>query len=132
MTDQALEQIRILIVDDEKGFVDVLSKRLARRNFEVTAAFNGDEAIRILRYHDFDIALLDLKMEGMDGIEVLKILKKMAPEVPVIMLTGHGSQVAADDGRKYGVADYLPKPYDFDKLIQKIRSIISKGGHNPG
>lgn len=121
-----LKKARILLVDDEKGFVDVLSKRLSRRNFEVTAACNGDEAIRILRRHDFDVALLDLKMEGMDGIEVLKIFKKMAPEIPVIMLTGHGSQVAADEGKKYGVADYLPKPYDFEKLIQKIRSVITK------
>ncbi len=118
--------IRILLVDDEINFLDVLTKRMARRGFKVTTANNGDEAIQALRNDDFDIVVLDLKMEGMDGIEVLKIFKKMVPDLPVIMLTGHGSQIAADEGIKYGVSDYLSKPYDFERLIKKIYSTLNK------
>ena len=82
--------IRLLLVDDEKGCVEVLSKRLAKRNIHTTQAFSGTEGIRLLRRSDFDVALLDLKLEDMDGIEILKIFKKMDPGMPVIMLTGHG------------------------------------------
>jgi DNA-binding NtrC family response regulator len=113
--------IRLLLVDDEEAFVNVLSKRLARRQVQVTPAFNGTQALQRLRHSDFDVAVLDLKMEGMDGIEVLKILQKMAPELPVIMLTGHGCQISAQDAMANGAFDYLSKPYDFEDLLQKIR-----------
>ncbi|MBU4037897.1 MAG: response regulator, partial [Proteobacteria bacterium] len=72
-------RIRLLLVDDEKDFVNVIAKRLSKRNFEVTKAFSGPEALRAIRKTDFDIAIIDLKMEEMDGIEVLKILSKMVP-----------------------------------------------------
>ncbi len=118
--------IKILLVDDEKNFLNVLTKRMTRRGFTVTTANNGDEAIQALRNNDFHIVVLDLKMEGMDGIEVLKIFKKMVPDLPVIMLTGHGSQIAAEEGLKHGVSDYLSKPYDFESLIKKIYSSLNK------
>ncbi len=120
--------IRILLVDDEIYFLDVLTKRMTRRGFKVTTANNGDEAVQVLRNNDFDIVVLDLKMEGMDGIEILKIFKKMVPDLPVIMLTGHGSQIAEEEGLKYGVSDYLSKPYEFEKLIKKIYSLLNKDG----
>jgi len=120
------DRSRVLLVDDEEGFVDVLAKRLSRRNFEVTAAYNGTEAVQILRRTDFDIAVLDLKMEGMDGIEVLKIFKIMAPDLPVIILTGHGSLSSAEEGLKAGATDYISKPYEFEKLVEKILCITGK------
>ena len=120
------DRIRVLLVDDEEGFVDVLAKRLSRRNFEATAAYNGTEAVQILRRTDFDIAVLDLKMEGMNGIEVLKIFKIMAPDLPVIILTGHGSLSSAEEGLKAGATDYISKPYEFEKLVEKILSITEK------
>ncbi|MDJ0720607.1 MAG: response regulator [Desulfobacterales bacterium] len=113
--------IRLLLVDDEEAFVNVLTKRLAKRRVTVTPAYNGTEALQRLRRGDFDVAVLDLKMEGMDGIEVLKILEKMAPELPVIMLTGHGCQISAREALAHGAFDYLSKPYDFEALLQKIR-----------
>jgi DNA-binding NtrC family response regulator len=115
------ETIRLLLVDDEEAFVNVLTKRLAKRRVHATPAFSGTEALQRLRHADFDVALLDLKMEGMDGIEVLKILQKMAPELPAIMLTGHGCQISAQDAMANGAFDYLSKPYDFEDLLQKIR-----------
>lgn len=112
--------VRILLVDDEKGFLNVLSNRLERRFFKTTKVFSGTETIRILRKNDFDVVVLDLKMEDMDGIEVLKIIKKMVPELPVIILTGHGSHEAAEEGIEYGAFDYLTKPCELVELMDKI------------
>lgn len=122
MSDADAKRIKLLLVDDEVGYVEVLAKRMARRNIEVTGALRGSEAIRILRRESFDAAVLDLKMEDMDGIEVLKIFKKMDPEMPVIMLTGHGSETAARQGIEFGAHDYLTKPCNINELIDKIRT----------
>ena len=113
-------QIKILLVDDEEGYVNVLAKRMTKRQVEVSVALSGSEAIQILRKKDFDVAVVDLKMEDMDGIEVLKIFKKMDPELPVVMLTGHGSEKAARDGLALGAFDYLTKPYDLEDLLAVI------------
>ena len=112
--------IKLLLVDDEHGYISVLAKRMAKRNIVAVTATNGNEAIQTLRGIHFDCAVLDLKMEDMDGIEVLKIFKKMDPSMPVIMLTGHGSETAARGGIKFGVFDYLTKPCDLDELIHII------------
>ena len=112
--------IRLLLVDDEEGYVSVLAKRMAKRNIEVTPALSGSAGIRVLRNNMFDVAVLDLKMEDMDGIEVLKIFKIMDPHMPVIMLTGHGSETAAREGIQFGAFDYLTKPCDLEELVAKI------------
>lgn len=112
---------RLLIVDDEEGYVSILSKRLTKRNFLVRTALSGAQAIQELRRNDFDVAILDLKMEGIDGIEVLKIFKQMAPQLEVVMLTGHGSEQAAREGIKFGAFDYLTKPCELDDLVEKLR-----------
>ena len=113
--------IRVLLIDDEVGYVHVLSNRLSKRGFEVGKANSGSEALQCLRQQDYDVAVLDLKMEDMDGIEILKILKKMVPELVVIMLTGHGSAEAAHEGIKEGAYDYLTKPCELADLVEKIR-----------
>lgn len=116
-------RIKVLFVDDEIAFVDVIAKRMSKRNMDVTRTYSGTEALQALRKEDFDIAILDLKMEDMDGIEVLKIFKKMDPKLDVIMLTGHGSEQAARDGIKFGAIDYLTKPCDLEELIRKINEV---------
>ena len=121
-------RIRLLLVDDEVGFVTVMAKRLNRRNIEVTTAHTGSQGIQCLRQSKFDIAVLDLKMEDMDGIEVLKIFKLMDPHMPVIMLTGHGSEKSAKEGIQEGAYDYLTKPYEFDDLLEKIRQAARSAG----
>jgi DNA-binding NtrC family response regulator len=118
--------VKLLLVDDEVGFVDVLSKRLSKRNMVVTAAYSGTEAIQTLRKQDFDVAVLDLKMEDMDGIEILKIFKKLVPTMPVIMLTGHGSEQAAREGVASGAFDYLTKPSDLEDLVAKIMQAVKQ------
>ena len=117
--------IRVLLVDDELGFLDVLAKRMGKRGYAVTTAGSGAESIRVLRDHDFDVAVLDLKLEDMDGIEVLQIMKKMVPELPVIMLTGHGSEQAAREGVESGAFDYLLKPCDLDDLLEKVGEAVA-------
>ncbi len=116
--------VRMLLIDDEKGFVATLAKRLARRNIQATQAYSGREGIQALRRQDFDVVVLDLKMEDMDGLEVLKIIKIMAPEMPVLMLSGHASDEAAQTGIKAGAFDYLTKPYDLKELLDKIGAAL--------
>jgi DNA-binding NtrC family response regulator len=114
------DSIRLLLVDDEKSFVNILAKRFQRRNIEVTKAYSGADAIQALRSSEFDVAVLDLKMEDMEGIEVLKILKIMDPQLAVIMLTGHGSAAAAKQGIELGAFDYLTNPCELEALLEKI------------
>ncbi len=119
------EPVRLLLVDDEIGYLEVLSKRLTRRGYKVTTASSGTEAIRALRKWDFDLAVVDLKMEDMDGIEVLKVFKKMDPTLRVIMLTGHGSERAAREGISQGAFDYLIKPVGLERLIETISAALA-------
>lgn len=123
--------IRLLIVDDEEGFVNVIANRLGRRGIDATKALSGTDAVQALRKEDFDVAVLDLKMEDMDGIEVLKIFKKMLPQMPVIMLTGHGSERAAKEGIEYGAFDYLTKPCELEDLVEKFREAIDREAKQP-
>ncbi len=118
--------IRLLLVDDEVGYLEVLCKRLRRRSFDVTPARSGAEAIRAARDQDFDAAVVDLKMEDLDGIELLKILKRMMPDLKVIMLTGHGSERAARDGLALGAFDYLLKPIDLDVLVERVLAAVGR------
>ena len=119
--DTGKKATRLLLVDDEKGFLDVLSNRLSMRLIHPTKAYSGTQAIQILRKQDFDVVVLDLKMEDMDGIEVLKVIKRMVPDLPVIFLTGHGSQTAAKEGIQAGAFDFLTKPCELVELMEKIR-----------
>ncbi len=116
--------IQVLLVDDEVDFTNILAKRMGKRGFEVTESNSGSHAIRILRKQDFHVAVIDLKMEDMNGIEVLRFFKKMVPEMPVIMLTGHGSEEAAREGLRLGAFDYLMKPCVLEKLLDKIKEAI--------
>lgn len=124
MTERS-EPIRLLLVDDEIGYLEVLSKRLTRRGYKVTTASSGTEAIRALRQWEFDIAVVDLKMEDMDGIEVLKVFKKMDPSLRVVMLTGHGSERAAREGISHGAFDYLIKPVGLTRLVETITAALA-------
>lgn len=111
------EQIKLLIVDDEVKFLESMGKRLELRDFDVTTATNGEQALAIARQQKFDLALLDLKMPGIDGRQVLEILKREHKYIEVIILTGHGSVDTAVECTKLGAFDYLPKPYELDDLI---------------
>jgi two-component system, response regulator RegA len=119
---QTSPRIKLLLVDDEKAYADILAKRLTKRGFLVTAVYSGTQGLQALRQDEFHVAVLDLKMEDMDGIEVLKIFKKMLPQMAVIMLTGHGSEQAAREGIEFGAFDYLIKPCELDDLVNRIKA----------
>ncbi|MDZ7831260.1 MAG: response regulator [Desulfobacterales bacterium] len=114
--------IRLLIVDDEEGYVNVLANRLKRRGLDICKTYSGAEAIQAAARKTFDVVILDLKMEDMDGIEVLKIFNRMGLRMKVIMLTGHGSQAAAREGVQLGAFDYLTKPCELNDLLEKIKA----------
>ena len=116
-----LDKIKLLIVDDELKFLDSISQRLEMRGFHVTKASNGVDAIKAARNQKYDLALLDLKMPGMDGKEVLEILKQDHEYIEVIILTGHGSLKSAVECTKLGAFGYLPKPYELDKLLDILK-----------
>lgn len=120
------KNIRLLIVDDEIGYLEVLSKRFRKRKIDVTTASTGQQAIQLLRRHDFDVAVVDLKMTDMDGIEVLKVFKKMDPELAIVILTGHGSEQAAREGIEQGAFDYLTKPCDLQCLLDVVNAAHSQ------
>jgi DNA-binding NtrC family response regulator len=120
--------INILIVDDERDFVEMLSLRLKDSGHQVRSAFNGHDALKILDENEpdalpeIDVVILDIKMPGMDGIDTLKQIKAKHPVVEVILLTGHGAVDTAVTGLKSGAFDYLLKPTDFDNLIAKLEA----------
>ncbi len=113
---------RVLLVDDEKDFVEMLSLRLNEVGEKVTAAYSGKECLETLENKEIDVVVLDIKMPGMDGMEALREIKKRFPLVEVIMLTGHGSTETAVEGMKMGAFDYLMKPADFDDLTTKLEA----------
>jgi DNA-binding NtrC family response regulator len=114
-------KINILLVDDEKDFVETLAERLKIRDFIVKIAFSGDEAIKLVKENDFDIIVLDVQMPGKNGVETLKEIKNIEQLSQVIMLTGHATVKTAIEGMKNGAFDYLMKPTDTDELVEMMK-----------
>lgn len=114
------DSTEVLLVDDEKDFVETLAKRLKTREFKVDFTLSGDEAVKWLEKRDTDVVVLDVRMPGMDGIETLREIKRIKPLVEVIMLTGHATVETAIEGMKLGAYDYLMKPTDMNDLVDKI------------
>ena len=113
-------KIKVLLVDDEKDFVETLDERLQIRDFNVTTALSGDEALKLVEENDFDVIVLDVQMPGKSGVETLKEIKNLEQLSQVIMLTGHATVKTAIEGMKSGAYDYLMKPTDTDELIEMI------------
>ena len=114
------EDIKILLVDDEKQFVDTLAERLAMRGFSARVAYDGPQALKAVE-EPTDVIVLDLRMPGMDGFEVLRSVKKSNPQVQVIILTGHGGDAEEQTAYRMGAYNFLKKPMDIDELLNSIR-----------
>ena len=121
-----MQKLKVLLVDDEQEFVETLADRLKMRDLEATTARNGEEALSVVKREEPDVILLDLKMPGIDGIEVLRRVKKAYPNVQVIMLTGHGSEKDEEAARSLGAFDYIQKPVDLDALVPRIRNAFKR------
>jgi DNA-binding NtrC family response regulator len=116
----------ILIVDDEKDIRDLFQDVLGQEGYQVFTATNGAEAISLGKQNRFDLALLDIKMPGMDGIEVFQKLKKVKKDMEVIMLTGYGSLKTAKEAMRLGAYDYLTKPFDLGLVKNIIREALER------
>ena len=117
----------VLLVDDEVPFVEAMSRRLKKRDISITTAFSGQEALDALeKDRSVEVAILDVKMPGMDGIETLGEIRKRFPLVEVIMLTGHATVETGIEGMKLGAFDYLMKPCDMDVLMDKLKEAVAK------
>ncbi len=116
-----MEKCRVLLVDDERDFLEVLTRRLGKRDVNVAGVTSGEEALQYLQAKPIDVAVLDVKMPGMDGLTALREIKKLNPLIEVIMLTGHASLEVALEGMRSGAFDYLMKPAEIDELLYKIQ-----------
>ncbi len=117
----------VLLVDDEIGFVEAITRRLVKRDLNVISAFSGPEALESLSNNkNLDVVVLDVKMPGMDGIDTLKEIKKEFPLVEVVMLTAHATVETAIEGMKIGAFDYLMKPCDIEQLVSKVTEAAAK------
>ena len=117
-----MDQIKILLVDDEEEFVRSLAERIEMRELGSDIALNGEEALELVEGDTPDVMVLDLKMPGIDGMEVLRRVKKAYPDVQVIILTGHGSEQDEEEARRLGAFDYLQKPVDINELVRYIKN----------
>lgn len=110
----------VLLVDDERDFADLLAERLAARGFRVKTAYDGEEALRLAAVLDVDVAVLDVNLPGIDGLAVLRELKKLKPQAEALMLTGQRDLATAIMGMKLGATDYLVKPVPIERLTEAI------------
>jgi DNA-binding NtrC family response regulator len=122
-----MDYFRVLVVDDEKDFLETIVNRLNKRNIDTTGCASGEEALELMKKKLFDVVILDIKMPGgMDGIEALREMKKMQPLAEVILLTGHASVETSIEGMKIGAFDYLLKPIKLEELMTKLAQAFEK------
>ena len=126
-----MEKLHVLLVDDEQEFITALSERLQIRGIDARLAFDGEQALRLVQDQQPDIMVLDLKMPGIDGMEVLRRVVRSYPRIRVVMLTGHGSEKDREEAVRIGAYAYLQKPVQLDQLMEVIKragSEIKKRG----
>ena len=124
------DKIKILLVDDEQEFVNTLSERIQMREIGTDIALNGEQALEIVDTEVPDVMVLDLRMPGIDGMEVLRRVKKNYPNVQVIILTGHGTDQDEEEAKRLGAFDYLQKPVEIDTLVNKVRKAYKEKVEN--
>jgi len=121
-----MDNMQLLLVDDEERFLETTKRLLEKRGVEALTTTNGLDALTILDTQRVDVVILDVKMPGVDGVEVLRNIKQEQPLVEVIMLTGHASVESAVEGLKLGAFDYLMKPCDISALLEKVNQAYAK------
>lgn len=125
MTDPNTRNLKVLLVDDEAEFLEATSRVLARRGFSVRTAQDGETALKLLEEQLSQLVLLDLKMPGMDGMEVLQRIRQRWPSLPVIILTGHGSPQQAVQAVQEGAFKFISKPFQIDQLREAAQQAIA-------
>lgn len=117
---------KILIVDDEKAVRESLEEILELEDYQVETVSSGEKALELINETDYDLVLLDLKMSGIDGVEVMKQITRYAPETKVIILTGHGTLESAIEALRTGAEDYMLKPFEASTILDSIGRALSK------
>lgn len=121
-----MDHLRLMFVDDEEELVSALVERLELRGIDAIGVTSGDEALEHLREEPFDVVIIDVKMPGIGGLEVLRTVSRRYPDVKVILMTGHGSTEDSEIGRRLGAVAYLQKPVDLEDLLATIeRATVS-------
>lgn len=115
---------RLLIIDDEKLICESLKLLFSRKGLEVSTAMAGEEALSFLKAQTTDLVILDFNLPDMDGLDVLAGIKKINPGIPVIFMTGYGSEIISIKAFKLGIADYFIKPFDPKALVARVIEII--------
>jgi DNA-binding NtrC family response regulator len=122
-----MASFNILLIDDEKPFVETLAKRLKKRGYQVSVAFSGHEGLAMIEQDEsLDAAVVDVKMPGMDGIETVRKIKETRPLLEVVMLTGHATVASSVQSMRLGACDYLMKPYDLEDLVVKLNKAAKR------
>jgi DNA-binding NtrC family response regulator len=120
--DAAGQALKVLFVDDEEDFVRTMAERMEMRDLGGEIALSGQQALEMLENDVPDVMVLDLRMPGVDGMEVLRRVKQTLPQIEVIIMTGHGSDQDEEEARRLGAFDYLRKPVDIDQLMETVRN----------
>ena len=120
-SDRSGQALKVLFVDDEEDFVRTMAERMEMRELGGDVALSGQQALEMLENDVPDVMVLDLRMPGIDGMEVLRRVKKTFPQIEVIIMTGHGSDKDEEEARRLGAFEYLRKPVDIDHLMETVR-----------
>jgi DNA-binding NtrC family response regulator len=123
---ERMKEFKVLMVDDEEDFVKTLAERMKMRDLDSDVALDGEQALQMVEGDIPDVMVLDLKMPGIDGMEVLKRVRQAYPQVQVIILTGHGSEKDEAEAKRLGAFAYLQKPVEIDKLVRTLRDAYKK------
>ncbi len=123
---------KTMLVDDELHFREIMAKFFQRRKIDFATAGGCLEALDLLNQDSFDVVVMDVSMPGLDGIECMAEMKKVQPELEIIILTGHASLNVGISGMKKGAFDYCLKPVDFEELLEKIVLAKEKAAARPG
>ena len=118
--------MKILVIDDERSIRNTLKEILEYENYKVDTVESGKQALELIDKNDFDLVFCDIKMPEMDGIEVLKEIEKLKPEIPVIMISGHGNIETAVESIKFGAYDFIQKPLDLNRILVTIKNATDK------
>lgn len=123
-----MKPLKVLFVDDEVELVQALVERLELRGIDAEGVTTGRQALLRIEEQAYDVVLLDVKMPGIGGLEALKTIRQLRPEMKVILLTGHGSAQDAEEGMQLGAHDYIMKPIKIDRLIELLEEAAKRAG----
>jgi DNA-binding response OmpR family regulator len=113
--------VKVLIVDDEKDFLDIIAERIVARGIDVSTASSAEDALNMVEAESYDVVIMDFMMPALDGFKALKLMKTKQPEMQIILLTGNVPDEKRIEARALGALDVIEKPPDLNDLIQKIK-----------